>query len=71
MVALHAERRSRVRGILEALTESELDRIHTAVPAPAWGEESHSLGKCLRVVMNENCEHRRCAMRDLALIETR
>jgi hypothetical protein len=69
VVALHAEGRAQVRGVVEDLTDAELDQIRTAVPAPAWEVESHSVGECLRVVMNEHCEHRRFAVRDLALLE--
>ncbi|MGI8722342.1 MAG: DinB family protein [Geodermatophilaceae bacterium] len=71
VLELHAERRIRMRGAVAGVTDRDLERIRTAVPAPAWGEESHSLGECLRVVMREHCEHRRYAVRDLALVETR
>jgi len=70
VVGLHAERRARTRGLLETVTDSELAQIRTAVPAPAWGVESHSVAACLRVVMREHCEHRRYAVRDLALMAT-
>jgi hypothetical protein len=71
VVAVHADRRAQVRGVLEALTDTELDQVRTAVPAPAWGEESHSVGICLRVVLNEHCAHHRYAVRDLAVLERR
>jgi uncharacterized damage-inducible protein DinB len=67
--AMHAERRAQVRRVVEAVTDVELDEIRTAVPAPAWGEEAHSVRECLRVVMDEHCEHRRFAVRDLAVLE--
>ena len=34
-------------------------------PVPAWGEETHDVGECLGVVLEEHCEHRRFAERDL------
>jgi hypothetical protein len=71
VVALHADRSAQMRGVVEALTDTELEQIRTAAPAPAWGVESHSVGDCLRVVMEEHCEHRRFAVRDLALLEAR
>lgn len=71
VVALHADRRARMRDVLGALTDGELAEIRTAVPAPAWGQESHPVGACLRVVMEEHCEHRRYAIRDLALLENK
>lgn len=70
MVTLHAQRRATLRGVVEALTDTELEQIRTAAPAPEWGVESHSVGGCLKTVMGEHCEHRRYAMRDLALLET-
>jgi hypothetical protein len=33
--------------------------------------ESHSVGDCLRVVLEERCAHRRFAVRDLAQLEAR
>ncbi|MGW1887999.1 DinB family protein [Streptomyces sp. NPDC001970] len=68
VMAVYAGRRARMRRVVGAVTDTELERIRTAVPAPAWGLESHSVGDCLRVVMEEHCEHCRYAMRDLALL---
>jgi hypothetical protein len=31
--------------------------------------ETRSVGRCLRVIMTEECEHRRYAVRDLAALE--
>lgn len=71
IVAVHASARERVRSLLAGVTDARLAEIHTAVPAPAWGEESHSVAECLGVVFNEHCEHRRFAVRDLAVLESR
>lgn len=70
VLALHADRRAQVHRALAAVTDTKLEQVRTAVPAPEWGLESHSVGRCLRVVINEHCEHRRYAVRDLALLET-
>jgi hypothetical protein len=71
-VALHAERRAAVRRVVDELTDSRLGEMRTAaLAAPAWGVESHSVGECLRVLMDEYCEHRRFAERDLAVLEAR
>ena len=40
-------------------------------PAPGYPDESRTVGRCLRVVMKEECEHRRYAVRDLAVLEAR
>jgi len=56
--------------VVSAMTDDQLKEIRTA-QLGAWGEESHSVAECLRVVLNEHCEHRRFADRDLAVLETR
>jgi hypothetical protein len=58
----------RTRRALDAVADDDLDRMRKAVPFPAWGEESHSVRTCFRVVINELCEHRRYAERDLAVL---
>jgi uncharacterized damage-inducible protein DinB len=58
-----------VRRIVAGLTDEELERPCTRSPAPGYPEESRRVGKCLQVVMTEECEHRRYAERDLAVLE--
>jgi hypothetical protein len=58
-----------VRGIVDGLTDADLERICARLPAPGYPEETRSVGRCLRVVMKEECEHRRYAVRDLAVLE--
>lgn len=60
-----------VRGIVSGLTGTELERMCQRAPAPGYPEESRSVGSCLRVVMYEECEHHRYAVRDLAVLEAR
>ena len=52
-------------------TDAQLDEPRTGTPVPAWGEETHDVGECLRVVLEEHIEHRRFAERDLAALTTR
>jgi DinB superfamily/Pentapeptide repeats (8 copies) len=66
-----ASRMALVRDIVAGLTSTELERICTRSPAPGYPEESRSVGRCLRVVMHEECEHHRYAVRDLAVLEAR
>lgn len=66
-----ADRMALVRGIVDGLTDAELERMCTRAPAPGYPEEPRSVGNCLRVVMMEECEHRRYAERDLAVLEAR
>jgi len=71
VVALFGERRARLRELLAGVTQADLDRPRTAVIAPAWGEETHAGGECLRVLLEEYSAHRRYAERDLAALESR
>jgi DinB superfamily/Pentapeptide repeats (8 copies) len=66
-----ADRMAVVRGIVAGLTDTDLERICHREPAPGYPEESRLVGRCLRVVMEEECEHRRYAMRDLTVLERR
>lgn len=71
VLQVRAERMALVRRIVDGLTDADLEELRTAAPAPAWGVESLPVGTCLRVVMEEECEHHRYATRDLALLEAR
>ena len=66
--ALFADRRERVRTALAAATDAQLDEPRTGTPVQAWGEETHDVGECFRVVLEEHIEHRRFAERDLAAL---
>lgn len=59
-----------VRGIVDGLTDDDLEQECPRLPAPGYPEETRSVGLCLRVVMKEECEHRRYAVRDLAALES-
>jgi hypothetical protein len=66
-----ADRMAVVRRIVDALTDDELDRVCGRSPAPGYPDEPRTVRQCLRVVMNEECEHHRYAVRDLAVLEAR
>ena len=68
---MRAGRQALVRDIVESLTDDELERTCKRTPAPGYPEEPRSVGSCLRVVMDEECEHHRYAVRDLARLEAR
>jgi DinB superfamily/Pentapeptide repeats (8 copies) len=67
--AVRADRMALVSGIVDGLTDASLERVCRRLPAPGYPEETRSVGRCLRVVMTEECEHRRYAVRDLAVLE--
>jgi DinB superfamily/Pentapeptide repeats (8 copies) len=57
--------------IVDDLTDDELERLCARLPAPGYPEEPRTVGRCLRVVMKEECEHHTYAVRDLAVLEAR
>jgi hypothetical protein len=71
VMRVRADRLALVRGIVDGLTDAELERICTRAPAPGYPEETRTVGDCLGVVMDEECEHHRYAVRDLAVLEAR
>jgi mannose-6-phosphate isomerase-like protein (cupin superfamily) len=71
VLAVRAGRMAVVRRILDGLTDDELERPCARAPAPGYPEEERTVGRCLRVVMGEECEHHRYATRDLAVLEAR
>jgi hypothetical protein len=71
VMEVRADRMALVRGIVDGLTDAELGRACTRSPAPGYPEESRSVGDCIGVVMEEECEHHRFAVRDLAVLEAR
>lgn len=56
---------------LAEVTEAELEEPRTAAPVALWGEETHTVRACLRTVLQEVCDHRRFAERDLAVLTAR
>ena len=58
-----------VRGIVDGVSDDDLEVVCPRLPAPGYPEEARSVGYCLGVVMKEECEHRRYAVRDLAVLE--
>jgi hypothetical protein len=71
VLAVRADRLAVVRAIVDHLTDQELERVCTRPPAPGYPDEPRPVGRCLSVVMKEECEHRRYAVRDLAVLEAR
>ena len=69
VMEVRADRMAVVRHIVDDLTDDELERLCSRLPAPGYPEEPRTVGRCLRVVMQEECEHHRYAVRDLAVLE--
>lgn len=67
VLAVRAERVARVRDFLAAVSPQ---RLAEEVQGPVWeGGERLTVVRCLRVILNEECEHLRFAERDLAVID--
>jgi len=72
VMEVRGNRMALVRGIVDGLTDASLERTCLRLPAPGfqdYPEETWSVGRCLRVVMQEECEHHRYAVRDLMALE--
>ena len=67
---VRAGRVAEVRRIVDGLTDAELERPCTRLPAPGYPDEPRTVGSCLGVVMREEVEHHRYAVRDLAVLES-
>jgi DinB superfamily/Pentapeptide repeats (8 copies) len=69
ILAVRADRMAVVRGIVTDLTDDCLGRQCRRSPAPGYPEEERSVIECIGVVMDEEIEHYRFAVRDLAVLE--
>ncbi len=69
VMTTRAGRMALVRGLVDGLTDADLARLCHRSPAPGYPEEKRPVGECLGVVMEEECEHHRFALRDLMVLE--
>ena len=60
-----------MRRIVADLTEDGLGRLCRRSPAPGYPDEERTVIECLGVVMDEEIEHYRFAVRDLAVLQAR
>jgi hypothetical protein len=69
VVTLRRERQATVRQVVESLTDAQLATEVTRTE-PGWPQAEHfSFKECLRIVVNEEWEHRLYAERDLSSLE--
>jgi hypothetical protein len=69
ILAARAGRMAVVRRIVAGLTDAGLARLCQRSPAPGYPDEERTVIDCLTVVMDEEIEHYRFALRDLAVLE--
>ena len=62
-------RMATMRRVVEGLTEAELDRTCGRKPAEPYPDQEYVVRRCLKVVLKEEAEHHRYAVRDLAVLE--
>jgi hypothetical protein len=69
ILAARADRMAVMRRIVADLTDDSLGRLCQRSPAPGYPDEELTVIDCIAVVMNEEIEHYRFAVRDLAVLE--
>lgn len=57
--------------VIEGLADDEFQRICGRRPTPEYPDQEYTVGRCIRVVLREEVEHRRYAERDLATLDRR
>jgi hypothetical protein len=71
-LALRLDRMATVRQVVDGLTDESLAADTVAVEGPGWPRpRSYPVQECLRIVLNEEWEHRLYAERDLDALEAR
>jgi hypothetical protein len=68
VLAARADRMAVMRRIVADLTDDGLGRLCHRSPAPGYPDEERTVIDCLAVVMDEEIEHYRFAVRDLAVL---
>ena len=69
VLVVRRERQAMVRRVVESLTDEQLATKVTRTE-PGWPQEKgFPLKECLRIVLNEEWEHRQYAERDLTALE--
>lgn len=71
VLEMRAARLAAVQRELDALTEDELDRVCAGTPGPGYLDREYHVRECLRVLLTEEVEHLRYALRDLAVLAER
>jgi hypothetical protein len=71
VLAVRHERMGEVRLTIASVTPEELERVCMPPDSPGHPSRPHSVLECLRVILDEEWEHHRYAVRDLATLEAR
>ena len=68
---LRRERVDQVRDVIAGATAQELERTCVPPASPGHPRKDHTVLQCLHVVLKEEWQHHRYAVRDLAVLEKR
>jgi uncharacterized damage-inducible protein DinB len=68
VLSARLERMATTRRLVEGLTDDELDRVCARKPADSYPDQEYVVRRCLTVVLKEEAEHHRYAVRDLAVL---
>jgi hypothetical protein len=69
VLAPRLARMATMRRVVDELTEAELDRVCGRKPADPYPDKDYVVRRCLGVVLKEEAEHHRYAVRDLTVLE--
>jgi DinB superfamily len=69
VLPVRREHQRAVRTYLEGLTDGELYEVRSTPDEPGHPNGEHSVLECLHVLLNEEWEHHRYAVRDLEVLE--
>ncbi|WP_086847618.1 DinB family protein [Amycolatopsis kentuckyensis] len=69
VLAPRLARMAAMRRVVDRLTAAELDRVCGRKPADPYPDQEYVVRRCLKVVLKEEAEHHRYAVRDLAVLE--
>jgi hypothetical protein len=70
VLAPRLARMATMRSLVDGLTEAGLDRVCARKPADPYPDREYVVRRCLTVVLKEEAEHHRYAVRDLAVLES-
>jgi hypothetical protein len=70
ILGVRRERMAEVKQTIAAVTPAELDRVCVPPATPGHPSQPHSVLACLHVILNEEWEHNRYAVRDLESLES-
>jgi hypothetical protein len=69
VLAPRLARMATMRRVVDGLTDAELDRVCRRKPADPYPDQEYVVRRSLTVVLKEEAEHHRYAVRDLAVLE--